>query len=46
LNHQIIILGKIPPLSDWLYTSTFVFSILFLGYGIFKKYEKRITEEL
>lgn len=46
LNHQIIILGQIPPLMDWVYSSLFVFAILFLGYGLFKKYEKRITEEL
>jgi len=46
LNHQIIILGQIPPILDWVYTSLYVLAILFLGYALFKKYEKKITEEL
>jgi len=46
LNHRIIVFGEIPPLSEWLYASVFVFGILFFGYAIFRKYEKRIIEEL
>lgn len=46
LNHQIVVFGQIPPLSDWLYTTVFVFATLFLGFGIFKKFEKKISEEL
>ena len=41
LNHKIIVLGEVPVLSDWLYTTGFVLGILFLGYGLFRKYEKR-----
>ena len=45
IAHQLVF-GHIPPLSDWLYTSAFVFGILFIGYGLFQKFEKRATEEL
>ena len=44
LNHKIIVWGEIPPLSDWLYTTMFVFGFLFVGYAIFQKFEKRIVE--
>jgi len=46
LNHKIIVSGIVPPLEDWLYTSAFVFGILFFGYAIFHKFEKKVTEEL
>ena len=46
INHKLIILGEIPPLSDWLYTSGIIFGILFLGYYLFKKFEQKILEEL
>lgn len=46
INHKIVVLGIIPPLEDWLYTTSFVVGILFVGYAIFHKFEKRITEEL
>ena len=44
LNHKIVVWGEIPPLSDWLYTTMFVFSFLFVGYAIFRKFEKRIVD--
>ena len=44
LNHKIVVWGEIPPLSDWLYTTMFVFGFLFVGYAIFRKFEKRIVE--
>jgi len=46
LAHQIVVFNKIPPLEDWLYVTLFVFGFLFVGYAIFHKYEKRVTEEL
>jgi len=46
LNHKIVVSGQIPPLVDWLYASAFVFGILFFGYALFRKFEKRIVEEL
>lgn len=46
LNHNIVVFGKIPPLNEWLYTSSFVIGILFFGYFIFRKYEKKIAEEI
>jgi len=45
LGHKIIF-GQIPPISDWLYTSLFIFGILMAGYAIFQKYEMRLTERL
>lgn len=46
LSHSIIVYGEAPPLSDWLYTSAFVFGILFFGFYFFKKFENKIVEEL
>jgi len=46
LNHKIIVFGEIPPLSDWLFTTGFVFSILIVGYAVFRKFENKILEEL
>jgi len=45
LAHKVVF-GNIPPLNDWLYTSVIVFGILFLGFGIFRKYEKGIVEQI
>ncbi|HUS50076.1 MAG TPA: ABC transporter permease [Candidatus Paceibacterota bacterium] len=46
INHKIILLGEIPPLIDWLYTSAFVFGILFLGFAVFRKNQQKIIEAL
>jgi len=46
LVHKLIVFGEVPPLQDWLYVIIMVFSILFIGYAIFKKYEYRILEEM
>ena len=46
LAHKVAVFGEIPPLSDWLYITTFVLAIFFFGFFIFKKYENRIAEEL
>jgi ABC-type polysaccharide/polyol phosphate export permease len=45
LGHKIVF-GQIPDASDWLITSVLVFSILFVGFGIFKKFEKNLLERL
>lgn len=44
LGHKLVVFGEVPPINDWLYTAAFVFGILFLGYGLFKKYENKIAE--
>jgi len=44
--HKLIVFGEVPPLQDWLHAVIMVFSILFIGYAIFKKYEYRIIEEI
>jgi len=44
--HKIVVFNEIPPLSDWLYATIFVFAILVFGYAIFQKYENKILEEL
>ena len=41
-----LVFGQEVLLTEWLYTSGFVFGILFLGYYVFKKYEKIIVEKL
>lgn len=44
--HFLVIYNQIPSLNEWLYTSSFVLTIFFLGYFIFQKMEGRITEKL
>jgi len=46
LAHHLVIFGQNPSSNDWMYTVTFVFAILFFGFFVFKKYEKRIVEDL
>lgn len=46
ITHKIAVFGEIPTLSDWLYTTMFVFAILIFGYAIFRKFENKILEEL
>jgi len=45
-NHQLVISGQIPPLTDWLYTTAYVLVIFFLGYLVFRKFENKVVEEL
>ena len=46
IGHKLVIDSQIPPLNDWLYTTTFILSIFFVGYFIFHKFENRIAEEM
>ncbi len=46
LGHNVVVFGKIPPLYDWVYASLFAIIIFFVGFGLFKKYESKIAEEL
>lgn len=46
LAHHLVIYGTIPPLTDWLYTTSYVLFILFFGYFIFRKFVNKIVEEL
>ena len=45
LGHKLVF-GEIPSLTDWLYTSVFVFGILFFGFYLFNKFENKISERL
>lgn len=46
LAHHLVIYGQIPVANEWMYTITIIFGILFFGFYVFKKYEKRIVEEI
>jgi len=46
LGHSVVVYGIIPPLAEWLYTSSIIFGILILGYTLFQKFEKNILEKL
>jgi len=46
IAHSLVIYGGIPPISDWIYTTIFVFAIFFFGYAVFHRLENKITEEL
>ena len=44
LTHNVIVFGIIPPLLDWVYTTSIIFGIFFVSYFIFHKLEKNIVE--
>jgi len=44
ISHALVVYKEVPPLSDWLYTTAFVFAIFFVGYFVFQKYENKIGE--
>ena len=46
IAHSLVIYGEIPPISDWIYTTIFVFAIFFFGFAVFHRLENKITEEL
>ena len=46
LAHSVVVFGTIPPILDWVYTSSIIFGIFFAGYFIFHKLEKNIVEIL
>jgi len=46
IAHQLVIDGQIPPLSEWLYTTLFVFAIFFSGYFVLRVFENKVMEEL
>ena len=46
LAHKLVVFGTIPPLLDWLYTTSFVVAIFLVGYAVFQKFQNKIIEEL
>jgi len=46
ISHALVVYKEVPPLSDWLYTTVFVFAIFFVGYFVFQKYEHKAAEDL
>lgn len=44
--HQSVIFGKAPSSNDILYSTVMAFVILFVGYGIYRKLEPRVGEEI
>jgi len=46
ISHKLVISGEIPPAADWLYTTSYVLVIFFLGFFVFNKFANRVAEEL
>ena len=46
MAHHVTLYGTLPPLNSILYASVSIFSVLGIGYLIFRKYQARIVEEL
>ena len=46
ISHQLVIYGQIPTINEWLYTTSYVFVIFFLGYFVFRKLEIKTVEVL
>jgi lipopolysaccharide transport system permease protein len=44
MSHDVVLYGIQPTFNDWLYLYGTSFAILFVGYFIFKKLEKRLIE--
>tara|TARA_B110000438_G_C15779174_1_gene635505 strand:- start:458 stop:1228 length:771 start_codon:yes stop_codon:yes gene_type:complete len=45
IGHKIVF-GEFPSLEEWGYSTLLVSIVLIVGYSVFQKYEKRVTEEL
>jgi ABC-type polysaccharide/polyol phosphate export permease len=39
-----VVFGELPTINEWVYSTVIIFAILFVGYGIFQKLEKRVVE--
>lgn len=46
LGHKIVVFGETGSLNEWLYSTFLVLLILFIGFGIFQKFEKNVSENL
>jgi len=46
IAHQLVIYGEIPPIYDWLYTTSYILIIFGIGFFVFRKLEKKVMEEL
>jgi len=46
ISHALVVYKEVPPLSDWLSTTVFVFAIFFVGYFVFQKFDPKVAEEL
>jgi len=46
LAHKVIVFGQIPQMEEWLYTTIFVFAILFFSFSIFQRLEKGVVEQI
>ena len=45
LGHKLVF-NEIPSWQEWAYVTVMVFGILFIGYGIFQKYQKNAMEQM
>ena len=41
-----VVFGELPTMNEWVYSIVLIFAILFVGYGVFQKLEKRVVERL
>lgn len=46
ISKKLVIDGQVPPLNEWLYTTSFVVGILVFGIWVFHKFESRVAEEI
>jgi len=46
ISHKLVIDGQIPPLSEWVYTTLFIFGIFALGYFVFHRLQDTVVEDL
>lgn len=45
IAHQIVF-GNIPPIHEWLYTTSIIFGLFFVGYAFFQKFQKNAMEQM
>jgi ABC-type polysaccharide/polyol phosphate export permease len=46
LAHKVVVFGQIPSLNEWLYTTSIIIAIFFVGFGLFKKFENKVAERV
>lgn len=46
LAHKIIVFGQVPQINEWVYTSSIILGIFFVGFALFKKLENKVAERV
>ena len=46
LAHKLIVFGQVPTIEEWVYPTSIVFVVFFIGFGLLKKFENKVVEKI